>query len=98
MEAVNKPERITQNRVVLDLVYEARDIDQRLSSQQKVDDWFDSKTRGLNDFQKAALKRKWGTMQNVLSAKPRIDKVLADIIFDFSVKPCLYSMNGTGNS
>jgi type I restriction enzyme R subunit len=33
--------------VVLDLVYEARDIDQKLSSQDKVDEWFDTKTRGL---------------------------------------------------
>ena len=34
--------------MVLDLVYEARDIDQRLSSQQKVDVWFAAKTKGLN--------------------------------------------------
>jgi type I restriction enzyme R subunit len=49
-----------QDGVVLDLVYEARDIDQRLSSQQKIDEWFAAKTKGLNDFQKAELKKKWG--------------------------------------
>jgi len=80
--------------VVLDLVYEARDIDQRLSSQLKVDDWFKAKTKGLNDFQKAELKKKWGTMQNVLSSKPRMDKVVADILFDFSVKSRLSSQAG----
>ena len=80
--------------VVLDLIYEARDIDQRLSSQQKVDEWFKSKTKALNDFQKAELKKKWGTMQNVLSSKPRMDKVVTDIIFDFSVKPRLNSQAG----
>ncbi|HDZ79354.1 MAG TPA: HsdR family type I site-specific deoxyribonuclease [Gammaproteobacteria bacterium] len=83
-----------EDGVVLDLVYEARDIDQRLSSQKKVDEWFKAKTRGLNDFQKAELKKKWGTMQNVLSAKSRMDKVVADIIFDFSVKPRLSSQAG----
>ena len=83
-----------EDGVVLDLVYEARDIDQRLSSQKKVDEWFKAKTKGLNDFQKAELKKKWGTMQNVLSAKPRMDKVVADIIFDFSVKPRLSSQAG----
>lgn len=58
-----------QDGVVLDLIYEARDIDTRLSSEEKVDAWFDAKTRGLNDFQKHELKKKWGTMRNVLSSK-----------------------------
>lgn len=80
--------------VVLDLVYEARDIDQRLSSQQKVDEWFGVKTKGLNDFQTAEVKKKWGTMQNVLSSRSRMEKVVTDIIFDFSVKPRLSSQAG----
>ena len=83
-----------EDGVVLDLVYEARDIDQRLSSQQKVDEWFAAKTKGMNAFQQADLKKKWGTMQNVLSSKSRMDKVVADIIFDFSVKPRLSSEKG----
>jgi hypothetical protein len=29
-----------EDKVVLDLIYEARDIDQRLGSEDKVDDWF----------------------------------------------------------
>src|SRR5207245_2298948 len=41
-----------QDKVVLDLVYEARDIDQRLGSEDKIDAWFEAKTRGLNDWQK----------------------------------------------
>ena len=32
--------------VVLDLVYEARDVDQELGSQDKIDAWFDAKTKG----------------------------------------------------
>lgn len=40
-----------EDEVVLDLVYEARDIDQKISSPQKIDEWFEAKTRGLNDFQ-----------------------------------------------
>jgi type I restriction enzyme R subunit len=80
--------------VVLDLVYEARDIDQRLGSEDKIDAWFEAKTRGLNDWQKAELKNQWGTMQNVLSSKSRMDRVVSDIIFDFSVKPRLSSERG----
>ena len=83
-----------EDEVVLDLVYEARDIDQKLTSQEKVDSWFEAKTRGLNDWQKEELKNKWGTMQRVLSSRPRMEKVVADIIFDFNVKPRLSSERG----
>jgi len=76
---------------VLDLVYEARDIDQRLGSMDKIDAWFEAKTKGLNDWQKDELKTQWGTMQHVLSSKSRMDRVVSDIIFDFSVKPRLSS-------
>ncbi len=83
-----------EDEVVLDLVYEARDIDQRLGSQAKIDAWFEAKTKGLNDWQKEELKAKWGTMQQVLSSKARMDRVVQDIIFDFSVKPRLSSERG----
>jgi type I restriction enzyme, R subunit len=83
-----------EDGVVLDLIYEARDIDQRLTSQQRVDDWFEAKTRGLNDWQKDELKKRWGTMQAVLSSRSRMDQVVSDIIFDFSVKPRLSNERG----
>ena len=83
-----------EDGVVLDLIYEARDIDQRLGSEDKIDTWFDVKTKGLNDWQKAALREQWGTMQNVLSSRSRMDRVVEDIIFDFSVKPRLSGERG----
>lgn len=84
------------DQVILDLIYEARDIDQRLSSPAKVDAWFEAKTKGLNDFQKTALKMKWGTMQVVLSSRSRMAKVVSDIVFDFGVQPRLSA--NTGNA
>ena len=83
-----------EDKVILDLIYEARDIDQKLSSQKKIDEWFNAKTKGLNDFQKSELKKKWGTMQKVLSSRSRMEKVINDIIFDFSTKPRLNSERG----
>lgn len=83
-----------EDEVVLDLIYEARDIDQHLGSVAKIDGWFDAKTKGLNDWQRDELKKQWGTMQTVLSSKGRMDRVVADIIFDFSVKPHLSSARG----
>jgi type I restriction enzyme, R subunit len=82
------------DKVVLDLVYEARDIDQRLGSSAKIDAWFEAKTRGLNAWQKQELKAKWGTMQQVLSSRSRMERVVADVVFDFSVKPRLATERG----
>jgi type I restriction enzyme R subunit len=83
-----------EDGVVLDLVYEARDIEQTLGSQDRIDAWFEAKTKGLNNWQKAALRDQWGTMQNVLSSRSRMDQVVADIVFDFGVKPRLASQKG----
>jgi type I restriction enzyme R subunit len=83
-----------EDEVVLDLVYEARDIDQHLGSEDKIDAWFDAKTKGLNHWQKDELKKQWGTMQTVLSSRSRMERVVSDIIFDFSVKPRLSSERG----
>lgn len=83
-----------QDGVVKDLMYEGRGIEQNLTSQAKVDQWFEVKTAGLNDFQKNELKKKWGTMQNVLSSKSRMEKIATDIVVDFSIKPRLKSQTG----
>jgi type I restriction enzyme, R subunit len=83
-----------EDQVVLDLIYEARDIDQHLGSEEKIDQWFEAKTKGLNAWQRDELKSKWGTMQTVLSSRSRMERVVNDIIFDFSVKPRLASERG----
>lgn len=83
-----------EDGVVLDLVYEARDIDQKLGNNEQIDQWFEAKTKGLNDWQKDELKKQWGTMQNVLSSRARMDRIVMDIIHDFAVKPRLSSERG----
>ncbi|MDP0492506.1 MAG: HsdR family type I site-specific deoxyribonuclease [Verrucomicrobiota bacterium JB023] len=83
-----------EDQVVLDLVYEARDIDQTLSSQKKIDAWFEAKTKGLNEWQKNELMKKWATMKRVLSSKERMEQVVNDIVFDFATKPRLCSERG----
>jgi type I restriction enzyme R subunit len=82
--------------VVLDLRYEARDIDQSITSQKKVDEWFEAKTRELTAFNKTLLKQKWGTMQKVLSSKSRLEQIVNDILLDMETKPRL--MDGRGNA
>ncbi|MHB9954492.1 type I restriction endonuclease subunit R [Vibrio campbellii] len=82
--------------VVLDLRYEARDIDQHLTSEKKVDQWFEAKTKGISNLAKMQLKQKWGTMQKVLSSKSRLEKIVSDILMDMELKPRL--MDGRGNA
>lgn len=84
------------DKVVLDLRYEARRVDQDISSQDKIDEWFEERTQGLTDVAKAELKRRWGTMQSLLSSKSRLEKVVFDILDDFYKKDRLAS--GRGNA
>lgn len=91
-----KFDEAVKDKVVLDLRYEARDIDQSVKSQKKIDEWFDAKTKGLNDLAKAELKKRWGTLQKVLSCKERLEMIVNDILIDMNTKPRL--MDGRGNA
>ena len=91
-----KYDEAVEDNVVLDLRYEARDIDQDLSSPEKIDEWFNNKTRGLTDTAKAQLRQRWSTMQNVLSSSERLNKIVADIVLDMAKIDRLKS--GRGNA
>lgn len=80
--------------VVLDLRYEARDIEQIITAQDKIDAYFDAKTRGLNDAAKAKLKSKWGNMQAMYSSRKRLEVIAEDVIADFDIKARLADGNG----
>ena len=91
-----KYDEAVKDGVVLDLRYEARDIEQSITSQQRIDQWFEAKTSGLNDVALTQLKHKWGTMRKVLSSQSRLAKIVADILLDMELKPRLKS--GRGNA
>ncbi|GHE02650.1 restriction endonuclease subunit R [Allgaiera indica] len=96
---IGKPYRFdeaVEDGVVLDLRYEARDIDQRISAPDKIDAWFEAKTKGLTPIAKAALKQRWGTLQRVLSSRDRLEQIANDIIMDMEMKPRLKA--GMGNA
>ena len=91
-----KYDEAVKDEVVLDLRYEARNVDQNITSPAKIDQWFEAKTRGLTDYAKIELKKKWGTMKRVLSSQSRLEKIVADIILDMETKDRL--QNGAGNA
>lgn len=90
-----KFDQAVADKVVLDLKYEARNVPQRLTSKAAIDDWFDQKTKGLNNFQRSVLRRQWATMEELMSAGERKQRIIADIIHDFGVQPRLNNDRGT---
>ena len=82
--------------VVVDCLYEARDVNQRITDQNKIDLWFTAKTANLNDYAKADLKKKWANLQNIWSSRERLGLIVADIVLDFNTRPRL--SDGRGNA
>ena len=91
-----KFDEAVQDKVVLDLRYEARDVEQKITSHDDIDQWFALKTQGLTDLKKAELKQKWGTLKKVFSSKSRLQKIVMDILMDMARKERL--QNGRGNA
>jgi type I restriction enzyme R subunit len=89
-----KYDEAVKDKFILDLRYEARDIDQAITSPAKIDQWFEAKTKGLTDLAKAQLKQRWGTMQKVLSSQSRLEKIANDILMDMATRDRLQSGHG----
>ena len=83
------------DKVVLDLKYEARDVPQRLTSPKSIEAYFEQKTKTLNNFQKAVIRKRWATMEELMSAGERKQRIIHSIIEDFSLKPRLNNDRGT---
>ncbi|WQT29168.1 type I restriction endonuclease subunit R [Helicobacter pylori] len=84
------------DRVVLDLNYEARSVNQYVSDPVKLDEYFELKTQGLNEAAKTELKKKWVNLQKVFSTKDRLARIVQDIVLDMAKLPRL--RNGKGNA
>lgn len=82
--------------VILDLRYEARNVEQYLGKREKIDEWFDTKTVGLSRVARAQLKSRWAKMEKLFSSKERIQRIVADICQDMDTKRMLST--GCGNA
>ena len=85
-----------EDGVILDLRYEARNVEQYLGKREKIDEWFETKTKGLSSIARAALKERWAKMEKLFSSKERIDRIVADVCQDMSTKRAL--VGGYGNA
>jgi type I restriction enzyme R subunit len=82
--------------VVLDLRYEARDIDQNITSQQEDRPVVRGQDQGPERPGQGAAEAAWGTMQKVLSSQSRLEKIVADILLDMATRHRL--ADGRGNA
>lgn len=91
-----KFDEAVQDKVILDLRYEARDVPQYLGNKNKIDEWFDNRTSGLSNVARALLKDRWAKMEKLFSSKERMQRIVADICQDMDTKRPLQC--GYGNA
>lgn len=83
-----KFDEAVEDGVILDLRYEARNIDQDLSDSSALDKLFETQTQGLTPKAKEELQSRWATMQNIYSSRDRKTKIVKSIQYDFLTVPC----------
>ena len=91
-----KFDEAVKDGVILDLRYEARDVEQQLHEDITFDSLFEESTKSLTPCAKEDLKARWANMQNLFSSKERIARIVSDICKDMALKPAL--KNGWGNA
>jgi len=85
-------------QVILDLKLRGARRAAGITSPQAIEAYFEKKTNALNNFQKAVVRKRWATMQELMSAVerkqiPRIPST--DSLEDFDLKPRLNNDRGT---
>lgn len=68
--------------VILDLQYEARDVEQEIRNKEKLDSIKESITSGLSEARARMIDRRWATLENVYSSKERIERICYSILDD----------------
>lgn len=90
-----KFDEAVRDGVVLDLLYEPRNIENRVVKQDLLDRCFEHITQGMTEEAKRQVKQKWGTVSAVFSSKDRLGNIATDICIDFVTKPRLCTSQGT---
>jgi type I restriction enzyme R subunit len=74
--------RAVEDRAVVPLLYEGRDVEQRVDH-QSIDRWFDVITANLTREQKADLKKKFTTTDQLNKAEQKVREIALDISLHF---------------
>lgn len=73
-----------EDKVILDLQYEYRNVEQQLANKQKVDQKLAALTAGreLSEEQRKMVEDRWATLEKVYSTKERIERIGYSILDD----------------
>lgn len=93
-----KFDEAVRDEVILDLRYEARNVEQSIDEDDKerIDRIFNAKTIGMTERAKEALRKKWVTLQNIYSSDSRMNRIVRNICEDMILYPAL--AEGYGNA
>lgn len=91
-----KYDEAVKDGVVLDLRYEARNVEQELLSEDSIDQLFDISTLHLTPSARNELEKNWANMRRLFSAKERMHKIVLDITKDMMLLSPL--RKGYGNA
>ncbi len=75
------------DKVILDLQYEARDVEQTISDKNKLDAKLDQILKETNEEYRQKIKDRWATIEKVYSSKERIERIGYSILDDMSIYP-----------
>lgn len=75
------------DHVILDLQYEARDVDQEVSNKKKLDAKLDELLKGVAEEHQQSIKDRWATLEKVYSSAERIERIANSILDDMSIYP-----------
>lgn len=75
------------DRVILDLQYEARDVDQVVSNKNKLDAKLEELLKGVAEEHRQSIKNRWATLEKVYSSAERIERIANSILDDMSIYP-----------
>lgn len=84
------------DQVILDLRYEARNIDQQLSDADALNQIFERQTKALTPKARLTLQDRWAHLQKVYSSHERMMRIVGDILKDMLLQPAL--SEGYGNA
>jgi len=71
-------EQAVKDRAVVPLLYEGRHVDQRVDT-ESIDEWFDRITENLSREQKADLKKKFATTDQLNKARQKVMRIAWDV-------------------
>ena len=74
-----KFDEAVKDKVILDLRYEARDVEQALPDKVSFDELFEDTTKRLTPKARKALQDRWSDMQSLFSSKDRVNRIVGQI-------------------